>query len=72
MPPEPPGYGHIGDEILKHRREKYTGCYCRISFAYLDSTLGPIHLFPKEDGTMVNYVCSPAPNILAPIYTTVV
>jgi len=56
MPPEPPGYGHIGDEILKHRREKYTGCYCRISFAYLDSTLGPIHLFPKEDGTMVNYV----------------
>jgi hypothetical protein len=30
----------------------------RIAFPYLDSTLGPIHLFLEEDGIIINYVWS--------------
>jgi hypothetical protein len=36
------------------------GPNCRIAFPYLDSTLGPIHLFLflEEDGIIINYVWS--------------
>jgi hypothetical protein len=34
------------------------GRNCRIAFPYLNSTLGPIHLFLKEDGIIINYVWS--------------
>jgi hypothetical protein len=34
------------------------GRNCRIAFPYLDSTLGPIHLFLEEDGIIINYVWS--------------
>ncbi len=34
------------------------GRNCRIAFPYLDSTLGPTHLFLKEDGIIINGVWS--------------
>ncbi len=34
------------------------GRNCRIAFPYLESTLGPTHLFLKEDGIIINGVWS--------------